>query len=371
MRILHIISGLGCGGAENLLLDVTMELHARGIAQRVLYLSDKADLVPRFAQAGVDTHLIDHAKLGTPGAIRAVRREIARFSPSVVHTHLLRADIIGRVAALTTPGMVVFTTLHNMDEWRRQRGPAQLAMNAFERATINRARRSGMIAVAECCRAYAMRHSRLHAEKIVTLPNFASERAERRTGTLTREQLGISAGDLVLVTVGRLQPQKAHIDLLEAAATLKRRGVAGVRILLLGEGELRPTLETYIREHALEDTVKLVGFVENVYDYLDISDAFVLTSTYEGNSVALLEALQNGLPALCTDIASTREMIKQGTIAYSFAPHDTERLADLIAQMRERPDMLRRLDADCEQLARGPARYVDALLDIYAAKGVR
>ncbi len=367
MKILHMISGLGPGGAENLLLDLAAELKTRGIEQKVIYFSDLTALVPRFAEMGIETEFIDHPRLGFLGAVRETRRAIKRYKPSVVHTNLLRADILGRTASLLTRGMRCVSTIHNMDVM-----PHFHMVNLFARATVNNSRRMHLVAVAECCRAFAIEHVGFRPDKITTISNFAASRPGKRGAGVSRAALGLSEDDLVLINVGRLEPQKCQMDILRAAEALRNRGVDHVHFLILGEGSLRPELEAYIKEHDLASSVTLIGYVENVYDYFDISSAFLLTSAYEGASVALLEAFGNRLPAISTDIPSTREMLDGGAGMLLYPYNEVDALVNLLLDMRgQKLDVGQLADQSAFYAAKlTPERYVDQLLAVYRGLGV-
>lgn len=372
MNILHAISGLGGGGAENLLVDVAAELQARGVRQRVLFYSGLRNLEPRLQEMGIDTHFIDHAEKGFLRSVRETRAQIDAFAPDVLHTHLIRADLIGRTAGLSRRGLPCFTTIHNMDAWREEKGAFSLALGAFDRITVNHVRRTQLVAVAECCRQYCIKHTRLRPEKIVTIPNFTASRPEKWGSGVTRASLGFSPDDFVFVNVGRLEPQKCQMDIIECAAWLRGQGVTDIRFLILGEGELRTALEEAVRAYGVGEQVRLEGFVRNVYDYFAISDAFLLTSAFEGAPIVLLEAFHNGLAAVVSDIPATREMIADGAGAVSYPLHDVEALGERLLAIRAGDVDLASLSetARAYESRLTPQRYVDSLLRLYASRGV-
>lgn len=109
-----------------------------------------------------------------------------------------------------------------------------------------------------------------------------------------------TAGRKVIVCVGRFSRQKGHRHLLRAVKILKEEGIS-VRLLLLGEGELRPSLEKLVAELDIEDEVSMLGFCKNPYKYMACADVVVMPSLYEGFSNVLLEALACGAPVISTD----------------------------------------------------------------------
>ena len=107
-------------------------------------------------------------------------------------------------------------------------------------------------------------------------------------------------GEKLIVSVGRLTRQKGQWHLIRAIGKLRDDGMA-VRLVILGEGELRPALERLIAEAGLQDRCILPGFVDDPYDCMAKADAVVFPSLYEGFSNAIVEALACGAPVISTD----------------------------------------------------------------------
>lgn len=116
---------------------------------------------------------------------------------------------------------------------------------------------------------------------------------------------------MLLVTVGRLEPQKAYMRLLKIMKRLTDEGV-DVNLWILGDGSEREMLENYIKKHCLQEYVSLLGFHANPYKYLRMGDFFVCSSLSEGYSTAVTEALILGLPVITTDCSGMAELLKDG-----------------------------------------------------------
>lgn len=116
----------------------------------------------------------------------------------------------------------------------------------------------------------------------------------------------------MILAVGRLAEVKNHSLLLRAFAILKQK--TAVRLLILGEGELRKDLEALTTELRLcEDDIQMPGFVQNPYPYMAKCDVFVLTSLYEGLPGVLIQAMVCGAPIVSTDCPSgPREILEDG-----------------------------------------------------------
>lgn len=113
---------------------------------------------------------------------------------------------------------------------------------------------------------------------------------------------------LTLAIVGRLTPQKKIQRALSAHARLLADGIAH-DLWVVGEGEDRPMLEQYIREHRLEHTVRLLGFRDNPYCLMRNADLLICSSIYEGFSTFITEGLILGKPIVTTECSGMRELL--------------------------------------------------------------
>lgn len=133
----------------------------------------------------------------------------------------------------------------------------------------------------------------------------------------------------VLIAIGRLTLPKDFPTLIRAFALVSSKRPA--RLLIFGEGEERPALESLVRDLNLEDSVMLPGFVDNPYAYLARARMFVLSSLYEGLPTALIEALALGKSIVSTDCRSgPREILNNGAYGRLVPVGNVEALADAI-----------------------------------------
>lgn len=167
---------------------------------------------------------------------------------------------------------------------------------------------------------------------------------DRGSRDLMRKKLGWGR-DFVIITTGRLAPEKSWPDLIDAAAEVIQ-GVPKVRMVFLGEGPERGSLEQRAKDLGIRDNVEFVGMVpyEEVARYLVAADLFAFTSQTETQGLATLEAMAAGLPVVAYDAIGTRDVVvngKNGTLA----PANSKALALAISNLMQDPghmDQLRR-----------------------------
>ncbi len=134
------------------------------------------------------------------------------------------------------------------------------------------------------------------------------------------DSLNLQPGERLLFAVGRLSRQKYHAVLVEAM-----KQVSGCKLIIAGEGELRPMLEAQIQQAGLEHSVILAGEIprEKIVALFGACDLFVMPSLYEGRSLAMLEAVQSGCTIVASRIPSFEEMLSAGENDVSFFDVDS------------------------------------------------
>ena len=143
-----------------------------------------------------------------------------------------------------------------------------------------------------------------------------------------RARYGIQPNRIVFLFSAKLVPRKDPLTLLRAYAGMEHRRRAAV--VFMGEGELKPLLESYVREHRLEDGVHFTGFVNQleIPKHYALADVFVLPSLYEPRGAVINEAMACGLPVIVTDrCGSIGDIVLEGENAFIYPAGDADALA--------------------------------------------
>jgi glycosyltransferase involved in cell wall biosynthesis len=137
---------------------------------------------------------------------------------------------------------------------------------------------------------------------------------------------------IILISVARLVPYKDHYTILKALSKLKYLKV--FYYLVIGDGPLKSEMTNVIKDLGLDEYVKLVGLVNNVEDYLAVSDYYVHSSRGEGMSNSILEAMYAGLPIIATDVGGVRETVfKESSILFPYK--DYEKLYEILINVED------------------------------------
>ena len=185
-------------------------------------------------------------------------------------------------------------------------------------------------------------------ERIVILPAGVDETRFRRSRDGPRRY--------DLVTAGTFIPTKRTEDFLEAFARLRvdRRHL---RAAVLGNGPLEENLREEARRLDVHDAVDFLGFRFDIENVFAQSEIFVLTSRYEGLSVALIEAMTCGLPAVVSDVGEARSLVRDGINGYVFPVGDVEALVARLAELLDDSAQRRRFGSAAADDAHALAGY--------------
>ena len=309
LRVLHIISELGFGGAEMTVYSLATALAARGHTVHVAGLFDlpalERDIGHELADQAVTVHRLGmRNKLDLPRLLRLVAL-IRRTRPDVVHTHLWHADVAGRLccqlAGRGRPALVstVQTAEGRPMGWR-------FAINRLTGVLED-----ASVFVSPSVMGFCARHGGLRAGRCLVIPNGIDLRhfAELPDRREVRARWAVPADALVVGTVARLEPYKAVADLVRAFAALAGRWPRAM-LVIAGSGPEEASLRGQVQALGLADRVRLVGFQRDVRPVLAALDVFVLPSRWEGLPLAALEAMAAGLPVVVTNVAGSRDLIR-------------------------------------------------------------
>lgn len=287
MRVLHIITGLAAGGAEQ---QLCLLLRHQPDAE-VATLTNPGGVARAIQSDGTVVHDIgmrgntDATVL--PRLVRLIRAR--RFD--VVHTHLYRACLYGRVAARLAGVRHVVATEHSLGE---QHIEGRRLTSGIRRLYLAAERLGDTTIAVSSAVVRRLVAWGVPAARIELIPNGIEAvryRFDPARRARLRDQLGIAPGRFVVGAVGRLVPEK-QIDVMLRAA----RGLPGVTALVVGEGAERPAL-TALADQLTVDTV-FTGEAADVPGLLAAMDILVAPSTEETFGLAVIEALAAGLPVL-------------------------------------------------------------------------
>jgi len=329
------------GGAENYLRQCAPRLRAAGWDLRVITLVNGGELVQELRAEGVPVLELEARGRADLGLLPRLLRAWKTDRPRLVHTHLYHAGLLGRAAARLLGISPVIVHQHGLEQARSG------ARSALDRLLSPLA--SCYVATCEAVRDRLAEREGISQDKIrviyngvepqAILPREQVPAAERRA---FQAEFNLRPGALRLVCAGRLAPEKGQDLLLEALARLPG---APLQAVLFGEGPMRSVLEQACAELGLGGRVLFAGARRDLRRWLPHFDLFALPSAWEGLSMALLEAMAAGLPAVATRVGGNPEVVLDGETGLLTAPGDVEGLARALGHLAEDAALRQRLGA--------------------------
>ncbi len=338
VRILHVISYMGRGGAEMGILKLIAGLGDEFDHRICTTHGSDADFVRScFSEENMFAAGTAGPKLQFP--LFQLARIMRQYRPHIVHSRNWGA-IEAVLAAKLTSVQVVIHSEHGYEVDMFAGLP--MRRRIFRRAAY--AMTDAMFAVTRELRDFHVRQAWIRPQHMGVMYNGVdTERfaPRRETRMAIREELGLPEKSFVVGSVGRLVPIKDHQTLLNAAALLSKAGI-DVRVLLVGSGPERARLQALATD-ALEGRVCFAGDSSRVPELLNAMDAFILPSLGEGMSNTLLEAMASGLPVLATNVGGNPEIIEDNVNGSLFTPGDAQWLAGRLSRMARDPALIHQL----------------------------
>lgn len=289
-KILQIITGLDHGGAEKVVLDLCTGLMEKGFVVYCLALSNKKAMYPAFEKAGIRIISLDLKKNPVSFITNLIRANKFLKSKKIdlIHAHMVHAMVFGSILRLFNRSVPLIYTPHSIQFgiWYRKWLIKILKSLRSQDVLFSTDHHSGIFK-----NSYEVIPNGIKISKEITV--------EDKFDTFT------------FLAVGRLESMKNHIELISITKKLIKK--YSFRIIIAGEGPLRQELEKSIDENGLKDTIKLLGFRNDILSLCQKSHVFIMPSLWEGLPVSILEAGSVKLPVITTSVGSIPSLIDEET----------------------------------------------------------
>lgn len=189
---------------------------------------------------------------------------------------------------------------------------------------------------------YQLAQKKMYAKKVVYVPGvgintsvFAPKEEDYIINAKKREELGLAMTDTVMLSVGELNKNKNHEIVLRVMAQLGRDDL---HYVIAGRGDLKEHLEQLAKEMGVSKQLHLLGFRTDVKELFKMADFFAHPSFREGLSVAVMEAMANGLPIICSEIRGNTDLIEDNKGGYLFKSAEQESVYQALKNIMESSD---------------------------------
>lgn len=337
IRVLFVVPDLHTGGAERHVTTLLPRMDPERFAASVVCIGDEGELFDALPAAGIEARAL---KLAKRNALRAASELVAIFrrtSPDVVVLRGYSAEALGRIAARVAgvPHSIVW--VHNISDITPRGRIRPIVDRLLDRWT------TAYFGVAEGQRDYLVEQLGYPEEKIrIVLNGVDPALFDTGADESVRREFGWDDDDPVVGIVAGLRPEKDHATLLKAAPIVIDQ-LPRARFLIIGDGPTRTSLEAMAVDLGIAPNVHFAGARRDVRRLLRGIDVFTLTSETECFSLALLEAMASGRPAVCTDVGGTPEIVAEGKTGYLVPFADSRRLAQRLTELLANPRLARQM----------------------------
>lgn len=328
MKIIEVSSDTNIGGAGKCLLTLLKNFDYDKFEVKTV-LPKNSLLKPHIEELGVQVIEADGIadKSLDKNAIGEFRRIFKAEKPDLVHTH---ASMSARIAAKAAGAKIVYTRHSVFPPSKKISKGVGKAING----AVNNCLADGIIAVAEAAKDN-LTDTGVSGKKITVILNGVDGLAP--VSVLKKEKIkhdfGVKPGERVISIIARLNEVKGHEYFIDAADALLKDGIKA-KFFIAGTGEREEILKEKIKKLGRENEIILTGFINNVDELLNITDVQVNASFgTEATSLALLEGMSLGVPAVVSDFGGNPGVIKNGLNGFVVSKQNAVAIAEKIKEL--------------------------------------
>lgn len=314
-HILHITETLKFGGAEKVIVDLAnnmIDMYAITICCTQEYGELKEQLDPRINLVCLNKNEGNDYTLPIK-----LKKIIISKNIDIVHTHDWGVFLEGGISAILSNVKGIIHTQH---------GPylkyAPGILSALKKQIRNLAekvisrRYYRIVSVSESIKSYINNQLKINEGKVVIIHNGIENNSQDKV-----EREKNNKDTIVFITVGRLAAVKNQ-DMIITAFSEVNKQRKNTKLVIIGDGDKKEELTVLANKLGLHDSVEFLGFKNDVKNYLNKSDIFLMSSYYEGISIAILEAMRECLPIIGTKVGGIPETVFDGMNGYLVEPDD-------------------------------------------------
>lgn len=297
-RIAFCITDLDVGGAEQCLVHVVSGLDRREWSPRVYCLSRRGALVDRLEAIGIPCVCLGWRGWRDAWRIFSLARQLRAFRPELLQTFLFHGNMAGRIAGKLAGIPVIVSGIRVAEREKKW----HVRLERWTRGLVD-----CHVCVSQEVAAFSIREAGLDPKRVTVIPNGVDVERFQEALPVPNAELGAPPETKWIITVGRLHPQKGHQLLIEAVAPLLQTHPEW-RLMIAGDGPLRPELQRQIDELGCRERIVLLGFRDDVPRLLKTASLFVLPSLWEGQPNVISEAMAAHLPVIASDVEGVRSL---------------------------------------------------------------
>jgi glycosyltransferase involved in cell wall biosynthesis len=314
-NICFLLGSFQTGGAENHVLQILKNLDYSRFNACLAVMKDDGEFKPYFQELGIPIYVVKTYKNKAKRKFLEILKIIsfAKFlkkqNIDILHIHLTGCYMFGMYAAYLAGISKKIITWHNIyDNSVRNWSTIDLVFNnlkGFFQVKVASTFANKIIAVSGDVKNKNCRFFKIKSEKVVVVYNGINTDNYKEKVFKNKNVIN---GKFIIGAVGALQQQKDYITMLKVIRLVSQK-YPNVILKIMGEGPERKNIESFIKNNKLKKNIHLEGIVRDIPNVLHQLDLFLMTSLWEGFSIAVLEAMVVGLPIVATKVGGNGEAI--------------------------------------------------------------
>jgi L-malate glycosyltransferase len=322
MKVLHLNAGNETGGGMVHILSLLKELNRE---EFILGLLEKGVFETKAKAAGIQTITFEQSSRYDLSVLSKLIAFIKKEKITILHTHGARANLYGYLIKKLTK-VTWMTTVHS--DPRNDFLGRGIKGELFTKLNLSVLKKPDHYFAISKRFTEMLGDFEVRLDKVTTIYNGIDFDLPLKS-EISRKDLKLSTTDFVLLMVARLDPVKRHELALEAIKEVTREHQE-VKLLLVGDGPIRNSIEHLIADMGLSNHVHLLGHREDVDALFQTADVTILTSKTESFPLVLLESARANTPVITTDVGGVRDMIPDPTYGFVVGTNEKEELISSI-----------------------------------------
>lgn len=322
------------------------------------------EFVAAARKAGIFIAVLPEARRFDRSVVAALRAVAKTRRPDIVQTHSVKSHAIMRLSGLWRA--------HPWVAWHHAYTATDAKMHLYNQMDRWSLRAPRLVMTVNQPFVRDLERIGVPAKRIKVLHNQArigwNARVSPQSIEDLRNRLQLDKDEQVVLAVGRFSLEKGHLDLIHAFAALRAKNPhLPVRLVLVGEGPERATLESEAQKLGIASEIVFAGQISDVGPYFALADVLALPSHGEGSPNVLLEAMAAGLPVVSTSVGGIPEIVTHEKSALLLQARDRQAMARELERVLKDPQLARTLaeNALAEAQKYAPEVRLQALLEIY------
>lgn len=328
IKILYVITSLGIGGAERLLVSYLKLLDHKKYEFNVVALWEKPDDLKKEIEEYCKVTVLKIKSRFSPSVVFHLAKLIRQTKPDIIHSHLFQARFYTGFAHLISNYGILITHKHNNVNPKKHNVFILLEMISIFLS-------KQVIAISNSVKSSLCKFELISSKKIFVLHNAIDYEKFFKIAASNKILIG---KPIVIGTICRLEPQKG-INYLLLAMKIILTKFPTVQLEIVGDGSLLQELKELTGKLGISNSVKFFGKFADVIPFYSRMNIFILPSLYEGFGIVLLEAMSAGIPVIATNVDGIREVVINGVSGILIRREDPEAIADAVFKIIENPQM--------------------------------